>query len=38
MQLCDKDIFDALKRGELIFLGINKNYPLYQKNKYNQLL
>lgn len=27
MQLCDKDIFDALKRGELIFLGINKNYP-----------
>lgn len=27
MQLCDKDIFDALKYGELIFLGLNKNYP-----------
>lgn len=27
MQLCDKDIFDALQRGELIFLGMNKNYP-----------
>ena len=27
MQLCDKDIFDALKYGELIFLGLNKDYP-----------
>lgn len=27
MQLCDKDIIDALIRGELIFLGMNKNYP-----------
>lgn len=27
MQLCDKDIFDALKRGELMFLGLNRIYP-----------
>lgn len=27
MQLCDKDIFDALKCGQLIFLGLNKKYP-----------